>query len=254
MVKINCDVSYYLLPLGKHQLQDQNTIWNMGIAVVGKGLQILILYLYHMHEAKVAQSCLTLCDPMDCVVHGNLQARILEWVAVPFSRGSSQPRDWTQVSCIAGGFFTSWATGAAHHMHDTSIIDKPVKTESKGLVTWGWGRVRQRRGLGFSIIRRPRPQTCLVSSCLIGLQFSFPSTEYLGQPLTHLCFRGKVPPCWQQWVPWSCPFLRLCRKSWGRWMPTQNRVVWQKQPHPEAAVTICQVDRTCFHSLPLRGR
>ena len=43
-------------------------------------------------------------------VHGILQARILEWVAFPFSRGSSQPRDRTQVSCMAGGFFTSWAT------------------------------------------------------------------------------------------------------------------------------------------------
>ena len=52
--------------------------------------------------------------PMDYTVHGIhgiLQARILEWVAFPFSRGSSQPRDGTQVSCIAGGFFTIWATG-----------------------------------------------------------------------------------------------------------------------------------------------
>ena len=47
---------------------------------------------------------------MDYVVYGSLQARILEWVAFPFSRGSSQPRDWTQVSHIAGGFFTSWVT------------------------------------------------------------------------------------------------------------------------------------------------
>ena len=52
---------------------------------------------------------LTLCDPMDYTVHGILQARILEWVAFPFSRLSSQPRDQTQVSRIAGGFFTSWA-------------------------------------------------------------------------------------------------------------------------------------------------
>ena len=44
------------------------------------------------------------------IVHGILHTRILEWVAFPFSRGSSQPMDWTQVSCIAGGFFTSWAT------------------------------------------------------------------------------------------------------------------------------------------------
>ena len=49
--------------------------------------------------------------PMDCIVHGILRARILECVDFPFSRGSSQPRDWTQVSCIAGRFFTSWATG-----------------------------------------------------------------------------------------------------------------------------------------------
>ena len=46
-------------------------------------------------------------------VHGILQARILVWVAIPFSRGSSQLRDQTQVSCIAGGFFTIWATGEA---------------------------------------------------------------------------------------------------------------------------------------------
>ena len=58
-------------------------------------------------KVKVAQSCLTLCDPMDYTVHGILQARILEWVVSPFSRGSSQPRDQTQVSLIAGGFFTS---------------------------------------------------------------------------------------------------------------------------------------------------
>ena len=43
-------------------------------------------------------------------IHGILLARILEGTAIPFSRGSSQPRDWTRISCIAGGFFTSWAT------------------------------------------------------------------------------------------------------------------------------------------------
>ena len=57
---------------------------------------------------KVSQLCPTLCDHMDCIVHGILQVRILEWVAFPFSRGSSQPRDWTQVSCIAGRFFINW--------------------------------------------------------------------------------------------------------------------------------------------------
>ena len=62
-------------------------------------------------KVKVAQSCPTLCDPMDCSppgssVHGILQARKLEWVAIPFSKGSSQPRDGTQVSHIAGRFLT----------------------------------------------------------------------------------------------------------------------------------------------------
>ena len=64
----------------------------------------------HQHErstVKVTQSCPTLCKPMDYTVPGTLQARILEWVAVPFSRRSSQPRDQTRVSCIAARFFTS---------------------------------------------------------------------------------------------------------------------------------------------------
>ena len=58
--------------------------------------------LFHPHEVKVkvTQSCPTLYNPMDYTVHGILQARILEWVAFPFSRGSSQPRDWIQVSLI----------------------------------------------------------------------------------------------------------------------------------------------------------
>ena len=62
-------------------------------------------------EIPVAQSCPTLCDPVDCSrpgssAHGILQARILEWVTISFSRVSSQPRDRTLVSCIAGRFFT----------------------------------------------------------------------------------------------------------------------------------------------------
>ena len=65
--------------------------------------------------SEVAQSCPTLCNPMDCSppassVHGILQARILEWVAISFSRGSSRPRDRTQVSRIAGRHFNLWAT------------------------------------------------------------------------------------------------------------------------------------------------
>ena len=74
-----------------------------------------LVLLPHMCVLLV-QSSLTLCNPMDCSpwgssVHGISQARILEWVAIFYSRGSSKPRDWTQVSLIAGRFFTVWATG-----------------------------------------------------------------------------------------------------------------------------------------------
>ena len=68
--------------------------------------------------SEVTQSCLTLCDPMDCSLpgfsdHGIFQARVLEWVAISFSRESSQPRDQTWVSRIVGRCFTLWATREA---------------------------------------------------------------------------------------------------------------------------------------------
>ena len=67
-------------------------------------------------KVLVTQLCLTLCNPMDCSppgssVHEVLQTRILEWVAIPFSRGFSWPRDWTHGSCTAGRFFTIWPPG-----------------------------------------------------------------------------------------------------------------------------------------------
>ena len=79
--------------------------------VKGKAFDILMCI-----HAKSLQLYPTLCNPMDCSppgssVHGILQARILEWVAIPFSRGSSRSRDWTWASCIAGKFFTVWAPG-----------------------------------------------------------------------------------------------------------------------------------------------
>ena len=76
----------------------------------------------------IAHSYPTLCHPVDSSppgssVHRILQARILEWVAIPFSRGPSWPRDGTQVSCIAGGFFTGWATREAYfHYVQFSLV------------------------------------------------------------------------------------------------------------------------------------
>ena len=70
------------------------------------------IYIYIYVTKLLPQPCPALCPPMECSlpsssVHGILQARILEWVATSFSRGSSPPRDQTQVSCIAGRFFTN---------------------------------------------------------------------------------------------------------------------------------------------------
>ena len=83
-------------------------------------------------KVKVAQLCPTLCNPMDYTVHEILQARILEGVAFPFSRGSSQPRDGSQVSHTAGRLFTSEPQGT------------PKVREGMGKTTsWKQGSVRQ---------------------------------------------------------------------------------------------------------------
>ena len=78
---------------------------------------------YTLKWSEVAQSCLTLYDPMNCSlpgfsVHGVFQARVLEWVAISFSRGSSWPRGRTQLSCIAGRHFTLWTYRHQNHLED----------------------------------------------------------------------------------------------------------------------------------------
>ena len=89
-------------------------------------------------KVKVAPRSPTLCDTVDCslpgsIVHGILQARILEWAAIPFSRGSSQPKDRTQVSSIAGRFFTSLATREAHKL--SYIQTKATKQDCMNLAS-----------------------------------------------------------------------------------------------------------------------
>ena len=83
-------------------------------------------------KVKVTQLCPTLCNPMG-LVHGILQARLLEWVSFPFSRGSSQPRDWTQVFYIAGGFLTSWATRKAQEYWIGYPIPSPADLPNPGI-------------------------------------------------------------------------------------------------------------------------
>ena len=82
-------------------------------------------------ESEVAQSCLTLCYFMDCSllgssVHGIFQARVLEWVAISFSRGSSQPRDLTWVSCIVGRHF--------HHLSHHSLYNFSQKSFEEHII------------------------------------------------------------------------------------------------------------------------
>ena len=91
-------------------------------------LQMALLYYFFMAESEVTQSCPTLCDPMDWSLpnsstHGIFQARILEWVTISFSRGSSWSRDQTLVSHKAGKFFLSEPPGKPSFMAERYTID-----------------------------------------------------------------------------------------------------------------------------------
>ena len=103
-----------------------------GDYVINKDFKIIVSL--HLHNNRqivlkflsllVVQLCPSLCDPMDCSllgssVHGILQGRILEWVAILFSKGSFQPRGWTWLSCIADRFFTIWTT----NVHPNSQVN-----------------------------------------------------------------------------------------------------------------------------------
>ena len=87
-------------------------------------------------KVLVAQSCLTLHDPMDCSlpsssIHGIFQERILEWVAISFSRGSSQPKDQTHISCIS--CFGRWILYQLSHQGSPQVKNQPAVQE-----TWDW--------------------------------------------------------------------------------------------------------------------
>ena len=123
-------------------------------------------------KVKVDQSCPTLCDP----VHGIVQARIPEWVVFPLSRGSSQPKDQTQVSHIAGWFFTSWATWKPI---DNTNIYFPSETK-RGEVTYRHKQLLQ--GSFLSLLFQ-----CLVS-CLADIVLDFDLTfQDLKESTSFLC-------------------------------------------------------------------
>ena len=126
----------------------------------------------------VTQSGLTLCNPMDCSppdssVHGTLQAKLLEWVAIPFSRGTSWPRDQTCVSCVAGRFLTISKGG-----YKMPPLDLPLSHPLS---------LRLRGFLGFpgdSVVKHPPANagdTCLISG------LGRPHGEGNGNPLQYSC-------------------------------------------------------------------
>ena len=126
-------------PRGSSWPRDQTCI-----SCTGRG----ILYHWGIREAQATQLCPILCDPMDCnllgfSVHGILQARILEWVAIPFSRGSSWPRDWSLVSHVAGRFFTIWTTREAplRNIEPLPLLSRGLQSSAGDRTppqSWGW--------------------------------------------------------------------------------------------------------------------
>ena len=112
-------------------------------------------------EVLVAQSCPTLCDPMECSppgfsVHGILQVRVLEWITIPFSRGSSWPRNWTWVSHIADRFFTFWATRELRNIGvgSLSLLQGIFLTQESN-----WGLLHYRQIL-YQLSYQGSPQYC----------------------------------------------------------------------------------------------
>ena len=141
------------------------------------------ILLNHYVCVLVVQSCPTLCDPMDCSllgspVHGILQARILEWVTIPFFRGSSRPRNWTQVFCIAGRFFTIWATEG----HPSMALGRTWREHS----SWNKGNKlgKHHTEPAFSLRALPKVHSCLFKRVRASRQIESASlTRVKGQSL-----------------------------------------------------------------------
>ena len=122
-------------------------IWNLHVyslniySILSILFNLVSIHFLNTVLALVAQLCPTLCDPMDCSppgssVHGILQVRILEWFAISYSRGSSQPKDGTLVSWIAGEIFTVWATREA--LLNTGLILSPFTNNTSIYISNIW--------------------------------------------------------------------------------------------------------------------
>ena len=148
-------------------------------------------------KVKVTQFCPTLCNPMDYTVHGILQARTQEWVTFPFSRGSSQLRDQTQVSHITGRFLTSWAT--------REVL--PRGLERQELVDLKFWRLRRSQWRNGSFK--------LKETEIQRMNFSLSVTRVLGYRSNCLLVILKSPNLWKQKAsPFSPKFLAQKLSEW----------------------------------------
>ena len=148
-------------------------------------------------------SCVWLFATPRTIVHGILQARILEWVAFPFSRGASHPRDWTQVSCIAGGFFTSWATRKPHPNISPPHHPSPVNSALIWLLLFPQLPVPRSSFLLAFLCFPPRLLLILVSSpvCCFSLWPNDPSSQPCSAPLWGLVSCPVVLSPQSPWLP-----------------------------------------------------
>ena len=176
-------------------------------------------------KSEVANSWPTLCNPMDCrlpgsSVHGIFQARILEWVAISFSRRSSWPRDWTQVSCIVGRCFTIWATREVPGWESWAIKNAEHQ-RINAFKLWCW-----RRLLRVSWTARRSNQTILRKSTL-NIHWKDWCWSWSSSTLATCC-KGQIhckrPSCWEK--------LRAGgeggNRGWDGWMTssTQWTCIW----------------------------
>ena len=184
----------------------------------GKGKILLLLF-----SGQVLSHCFP--DPMDCSlsgfsVHGISQARILKWAAISFSRGSSQPRDWTQVSCVTGGFFTTEPPGKSKGWVSTKeiwhcfllahlVVASWISFLSSSLILWcsmnhpsQWLLILSLHShphSGLSLLRKPYPGHALTDFSIV----------VLGCTL-------------QAWKPFTCPAAKLKKKAQSQ----QQRHQW----------------------------
>ena len=180
---------------------------------------------------KVAQLCLTLCNPMDYTVHGILQARILERVAFPFSRGSSQPKDWTQVSRIAGRFFTNWVIRDAHKegwvpkngYFRIAVLEKTFESPLDS------------KEINQSILKKINPEYSL-KGLVLKLKF-----QYFGHLMQRVNSLEKNPDPGKDWRPEEKRMTKDEMVGWHHWLNVQEFEQTPGDSKGQGSLTCCSL-------------